>query len=281
MQARTKKITGLIGIIVLSIMLTQCRQSSRGTEIRNAGPIDNATAETVFNEIFKTVHSLAWDNELLNGIQDSVVSNATESCVDSVIYGYSTITFPNTIVIDYGLSSSCDGNYSKAGKVKVVFSDEYGASGSVATVTFSGFRMDSLAISGTLNISNNGFNSDSNLVFNIAVANAEIESDSVNLSWNCSRRYEWISGDNTDNISDDKFEISGAASGRTSDGNEFDVDIISNLKYSMDCQWISEGIVEMNLGSILAPRTIDYGSGSCDEEAVVTYKSTSYDLEMR
>lgn len=281
MQCRTKKITGLIGIIVLSIMLTQCRQSSRGNESRNAGPIDNATAESVFNEVFRTVHGLAWDNELLNGVQDTVLSNAIESCVDSLIYSYSTVTFPNTVIIDYGLSSTCGGDYNKAGKVKAVFSGEYGLSGSVTTVTFSGFRMDSMVVSGTLNISNNGFNSDSNRIFNIAVANAKIESDSLNISWNCSRRYEWIAGDNTDNIDDDKFEITGSASGRTSDGNEFDVDIVSNLKYAMDCKWIGEGTLEMDLGSILAPRTIDYGSGSCDENAVVTFKSTSFDLEMR
>ena len=119
---------------------------------------------------------------------------------------------------------------------------------------------------------------DSNI---ISESNAKIEHDSINISWNSSRIYEWISGDITDDISDDKFEISGTSNGRTSNGNEFDAEIVDNLLYSMNCNWISQGSIDMDLGTSLSPRIVDYGSGTCDENATVSYKNTTYELEMR
>ena len=132
-----------------------------------------------------------------------------------------------------------------------------------------------------MTIRNKGHNIDNNYIFNIAVENAKIEYDSINISWNCSRKYEWISGDITDDIADDKFEVSGTSNGRTSNGNEFDAEIVDNLLYSMNCNWISQGSIDMDLGTSLSPRIVDYGSGTCDENATVSYKNTTYELEMR
>ncbi|MBT6746267.1 MAG: hypothetical protein HOB26_06905 [Flavobacteriales bacterium] len=269
-------------LVLVSIFSSQCRKSNRALEVKNAAPIDNATAVNIFNNVFKTVHALAWENSLLNGPQDTIQSNATDNCIDSVLFSNSTDTFPSTVVIDYGTSaSSCAGSYNTSGMLRAVFSGLYAVSGTVVTITFSNYEVDSIVVSGTMTIRNKGYNIDNNYIFNIAVENAKIEYDSINISWNCTRKYEWISGDITDDISDDKFEISGTSNGRTSNGNEFDVEIADNLLYSMNCNWITQGSIDMDLGTSLSPRIVDYGSGTCDENATVSYKNTTYELEMR
>ncbi|MBL4625469.1 MAG: hypothetical protein JKY42_10065 [Flavobacteriales bacterium] len=277
-----KKLTAISSLFLIAIVVVQCRKSNRDSEVKNAAPVDNATAVSIFNNIFRTVHSLAWENSLLNGPQDSIQSNTSDNCIDSVLYAYNVVTFPNTVVLYYGTTaSSCSGGYSTSGKLKAVFSGQYNTSGSVVTVSFSNYAVDSIAVSGTMTITNNGYNADNNYVFNISVANAKLEYDTINISWNCSRKYEWIFGDNTDVITDDKFIVSGTSSGRTSKGNEFDVEITEDLNYSTSCKWITQGIIEMDLGISLSPRTLDYGNGTCDENVTVTYKNTTYDLEMR
>ena len=272
----------IIYLSLVSILASQCRKSNRGLEVKNAAPIDNATAVNVFNNVFKAVHSLAWESSLLNGQQDTIQSNSNDNCIDSVFFSNNTDTFPNTVVIDYGISaSSCTGSYNTRGMLRSVFSGQYGVSGTVVAIAFSNYEVDSLVVSGTMTITNQGYNTDSNYVFNISVSNAKIEFDSINIAWNCSRKYEWISGDTTDNIADDKFEVSGTSNGRTSNGNEFDVEIVNNLVYSMNCNWISQGIIDLDLGVSLSPRTVDYGSGTCDADAKVSYKNITYELEMR
>lgn len=284
MNTRSKfSIVTFISLLVLvAVFASQCRKSNRALEVKNAAPIDNATAVNIFNNVFKTVHALAWENSLLNGIQDTIQANIIDNCIDSVLFSNSTVTFPNTVVIDFGSSaSSCANSYYTSGMLRAVFSGQYDSSGTSVAITFSNYEVDSMSISGTMTIRNKGYNVDNNYIFNIAVENAKIEHDSINISWNSSRIYEWISGDITDDISDDKFEISGTSNGRTSNGNEFDAEIVDNLLYSMNCNWISQGSIDMDLGTSLSPRIVDYGSGTCDENATVSYKNTTYELEMR
>ena len=260
----------------------QCRKSNRDLETKNAAPVDNATAVSIFNNVFRTVHALAWENSLVNGPQDSIQSNTTDNCIDSTIIAYTSVTFPNIIVLDYGTTaSSCSDGYSISGQVKTLFSDQYSTKGSVVTVTFSNYVVDSIAVSGTMTITNKGQNADSNYVFSIAVVDAKLEHDTINISWDCSRKYKWVSGDDTDLITDDEFEITGTAHGRTSNGNEFSVEITDDLTYLTSCKWITNGAIEIDLGPSLSPRVVDYGSGVCDESATVLYKNTTYDLVMR
>lgn len=263
-------------------MTWKCRKSDRDSEPKNAAPIDHTTAESIFNEVFRTVHTLAWENSLLNGPQDTIQSNSADNCIDTIMFAYTTVTFPNTVVMDYGVTeSTCNGGYKTKGKLKATFSNVYKQSGSSVDVSFSNLYLDSIRVSGTMTITNNGYNTDSNYVFSIKVSDAILEHDTINVSWNSNRKYEWILGDETDLTSDDQFKISGSASGRTSNGNEFSVEILENLTYSMSCEWISEGEIEIDLGESLTPRILNYGSGSCDNEATVSYKGTSYELEMR
>ncbi|MBL4652705.1 MAG: hypothetical protein JKY53_07545, partial [Flavobacteriales bacterium] len=201
-----KKVIAISGLFLVTIVAFQCRKSDRDLETKNAAPIDNATAVSIFNNVFRTVHALAWENSLLNGPQDSIQSNSIDNCIDSTIIGYDTVRFPNTVVLDYGTTaSSCADNYSVSGQLKTIFSDQYSTKGSVVTVTFSNYIVDDITVSGTMTIKNKGYNSDSNYVFGIAVVDAKLEHDTINISWKCSRKFEWVSGDDTDLITDDEF----------------------------------------------------------------------------
>lgn len=268
--------------VFISFTLVQCRKSERNSEKINPAPANNATAMNTFNSVFKLIHAIAIEDSLVNGSQSSITAANINNCIDTLLYAQNTISYPNTVIIDYGTTNTqCSDGFSKRGKVNALVSGPYYSKGSSVTISFSGFHIDSLNISGSMSIINKGKNTNNNYVFGVVVTNATLsDGDTTDIIWNYSTNYEWLAGETSTTTTDDSFTISGSSNGRTSKGNFFDADITTPLVVDYSCRWVNEGLMEMDLGNILSLRTIDYGSGTCDDVATVTYQNTSYELKM-
>ena len=137
-------------------------------------------------------------------------------------------------------------------------------------------------IQGTKTVTNTGVDGNGSIIFNVQVTNASVTTDEGVISWNSTRTRKWILGQNTTwpIWSDDVYLISGSASGTNAKGNSFDVVITNDLRIELNCRWIVSGTLEITPEDG-DTRTLDYGSGNCDDQATLTIKNKTYDITLR
>jgi hypothetical protein len=77
---------------------------------------------------------------------------------------------------------------------------------------------------------------------------------------------------------DDEYTITGNGSGINRKGNAYTLTIQNPLIVKMACKYITQGIIEfVNSKKTLE---IDYGNGSCDDDATITINGVTYNIKL-
>jgi hypothetical protein len=86
-------------------------------------------------------------------------------------------------------------------------------------------------------------------------------------------------GANTKNLLiDDEYTITGNGSGVNRKGNAYTLTIQDPLVVKIACKYITQGIIEfVNSKKTLE---IDYGNGSCDDDATITINGVTYNIKL-
>ena len=279
-QILIKKAIVLIVVATLSIA-AGCKKDKEDNDQRAA--IDNTTAENAFNDVFNQV-----DNAAKATVQSGAKITQLDSggCATVTIAPFDTITWPKTLTIDFG-SSNClcsDGKY-RRGRVIANLTGRYRDQGTIITITLDQYYVNDNHVQGTKTITNLGhvgtYGGGNNLKYSIVVSNASVTTPDGTISWNSTRTREWIEGENTHwpNWQDDVYLISGSASGTDVNGNPFNVNIVNPLRVALNCRWIESGTLDIT-PSGLPTRSVDFGSGNCDDQATVTINGTTYNFTM-
>lgn len=89
---------------------------------------------------------------------------------------------------------------------------------------------------------------------------------------------EWIEGSNTLlDWSDDVFSVSGSWSTTFTSGNTYTANITTNLKRELTCWYFVSGEIDFNYNGLIF--TGDYGNGTCDNNATLTFlNGTTIDI---
>ena len=167
--------------------------------------------------------------------------------------------FPKTVTIDFG--SGCvgrDGKFRK-GKIITVFTGKMREPGSKATTTFDGYKVDSVSVAGTHEVTNNS--TSNNKIFTTKVIEGK-------LTWNSGRWVKWgsvrtvaqIEGNGTPFWPlDDIFSITGGGRGENSRGNSWGHEVIEPLIKKFTCRWISKGVLLIRFNSTNG--VLNFGNG--------------------
>lgn len=184
---------------------------------------------------------------------------------------FDTTASPKQMTINYGSGTLCVDGKLRAGKLRVNFTGRYRDAGTVITITPDSFYQNGNKLEGTKTITNNGRNSSNNLFYTIEVNNARLSTiDDKIRTLTSTRNREWISKENTKAFNDDVYQITGTANGVSAYNVAFTVNILQPLQIDFSCQYrITAGEVEIKPTNKLN-RTINYGSGSCDNNYTVT-----------
>ncbi|RLD35579.1 MAG: hypothetical protein DRI83_06640, partial [Bacteroidetes bacterium] len=78
---------------------------------------------------------------------------------------------------------------------------------------------------------------------------------------------------------DDTYLITGSHNVVASNGTTLSATITLGLEFSLNCYWIKSGIIELQ-HSLLPLIELDYGPGTCDDDAIVTIDGTSYPIKL-
>lgn len=198
---------------------------------------------------------------------------------DCATVSVSDTIYPKTITIDYGSGCTDKKGRIKKGKIIINISDSMKIAGSVKTVSYEDFYVDSDKIEMTSTFKNTGKNSSGNWVLvndyiqKITRSNGEIITETY------ADTIEWLSGFETIDKSDDIFSKTGGGTINVNDSIVFNRNIIKALVFDASCGSITSGIIELvkNGDNIL----INYGDGTCDSKATVSINGVSEEINIR
>ena len=80
--------------------------------------------------------------------------------------------------------------------------------------------------------------------------------------------------------SDDIFSISGNSVGKNREGRNFTTSITNALIKKTNCKWISSGTLKLTPDGF-ATRTVDFGSGACDDDATFTVSDQTISFKLQ
>lgn len=277
-------------LFVVSCQKENSQDSAEELEQQEASIVSSesdAEAEIVFNEVFD--ETMGVNNEV--GMEGVGSLDRVSPCYTVTVTRLNPPDlFPVKVVIDFGPTPcrGLDGHY-RRGKIITVYTGRLLNPGALATTTFDGFYVDTIKVEGTHKIQNT---SPSNLIrqFTVDVINAKLTKPSGNfVEWNNHKVITQLEGLNTPFVPlDDIFKIEGSASGRVQRGRllvAWESNIIEPLFKRFNCRWIVKGKIRTVRRNTNAAgpwvAVLDFGTGNCDNLAVVTINGVSRQITLR
>ena len=252
--------------IFLSIGIMSCNKDEISKESNLSEPAFETEAGNISDELEKSADAVTFDK---TGDYDRLPECATVN----VFYPEGP-PFPKVITIDYG-ETNCQvrPNIYKRGKVIITLSDSITAVNAKRLVTFEDFYINDRPVTGTLQLTNLGYDDNGQPVF--GMSNHFSVGD---WSRQTTGTKTWIqgygSGDYTDNI----FLLDGSSSTTRPNGVIVNRTITEALLVDRECGYITSGILSVNWNGNSA--IIDFGDGSCDDQAVITINGEEYIIDL-
>lgn len=181
-----------------------------------------------------------------------------------------TTVMPRVLTIDFGPENCLcnDGKY-RRGKIIATFNGRWRRPGTVVTHTFQNFFVNNNQIQGTNVMTNQGFVNGHMTFSHVNDGSITFAQNGESLTWHSEKIHTWIEGLQTPRWRDDVFLISGSSSVTHSNGRTVNRLIIQPLRREMNCRYFVSGTVQIT-PSNARQRLLDFGDGTCDNQATIT-----------
>ena len=274
--------TTLLIICTLLLSFSSCKNdenvtASSASLTATAG--DEAQASTINDQVLNEV-----DTYISSGAQTvKSALTTTATGTPSIIRGSQTITptgVVQKITIDFGTTgfTGKHGNILK-GKIIVDIDLRLLVLGSSRTITYENFTINGISVTGSNKITFGGPTTDKHLFWIITGENVITLADGKTITWKAERRLEFTSGLTT--FWGESYILTGSASGINAEGKAYTMTIESNnpLIGSTLYPYITKGSVTVTVGQ--STGVIDYGDGTQDNKATLTYSGVTYDFTIK
>ena len=277
-----KLILAMFMLVALSVLYTGCKKDEdpepqNGDEKNINATKDDALADKIFSELTDITDEAmrSQDKSYKDFVLDTIFMGPC------VIVTIDTLAFPFTITIDFGTENClCNDNKWRRGKILVEHDGPYWAVGTEITTTTDNYFVNNHQVLGTKIVTNMGLNTAGNPSWTVDVDGQIIKPDGGVISWIADRMREWAEGHNTPFIWwDDVYMISGTHYVVASNGSTLSATATEPLEFALNCYWIKSGVIEFQ-HSELPLIILDYGNGSCDNDATVTINGTTYNIQL-
>lgn len=272
----TKIKLAAVAFLSLAILFTACNRNHRNTndDSDNTFAGDNAMSESYYNDAVNIADDAS---ETPNG--GSLSNYKTRSACATVTHD--TLSNPKTITVDFGTTNCLcgDGRY-RRGKILISYTGAYKDSGHVHTITFDQYYVNNNHVMGSKTVTNMGHNANNQMYFTVVVNGLIIKANTLDsIIWNQNRVRTFIAGETTPTKTDDVYQITGSGTGQRANGTTYTMTITQPLIKALDCQWIQQGEIQIQpTGGFL--RTLNYGGGSCDDQATLTVNGNTYTITL-
>jgi hypothetical protein len=186
----------------------------------------------------------------------------------------------HTITIDFGTGCTGRDGRTRSGQIQIQYTGRYFEPGASWTVTFSNYHVDGRLVEGSRTVTNNGLNASGNMTWTIEAQNMRVTlPDGRWRTWDSQRTREMIAGYGDSTCVNDVYKVNGTASGSNDRGDSYTA-TMTDLIREHDCRWITSGSISVT-ASNRPDRIIDFGNGTCDDEATVTVNGITHPIHLR
>ncbi|MBL7730097.1 MAG: hypothetical protein JNM88_02885 [Chitinophagaceae bacterium] len=279
-----------------TLFITSCQkeQSQNGTPeeqeqaASRASSEADAEAEIIFNGTFDD--AMGVNDEV--GVGGTGVFGRPNACPTVTIVRPTANPFPVIVTLDFGPGCTGPDGHFRKGKVITNYTGRLIFPGSMATTTFDGFYFDSVKVQGTHKITNTStpFTTPPapDRKYKVEVIDGKLTRPSGNfVEWSSVKFIAQVEGLGTNNPLDDIFKIEGNARGRVKRGALivlWESNIIEPLMKRFNCRWIVKGKIRTIRGTLAVTSpwvaVLDFGNGSCDNQAVVIINGIPHQITL-
>jgi hypothetical protein len=269
MKLRVVTLTVLCFMATTALVFTSC-QTERDTDLTIEQ--DAALLERDNDDVYAITEEAAIGN--LNQFKQE------RGCATII---RDTLSSTKSITVDFGpINCLCQDGKNRRGKIIRYYTGAYKAAGSVHTIVTEDFAVNDNLVFVTKTVTNNGANAAGNLNYTIVANDSVVKANNAGIiTWASTRNREYTAGANTAQRIDDKYSVTGTASGLVKNGLSWSMNISAPLVIDHSCIYkITSGIIQLQpQGKAL--RTIDYGSGVCDNDATVTVNNIVKNIKFK
>ena len=273
-----KNIIPAIIILWMMVFVSACRKDRDDLNDTTVAS-DNEQSETFSNDVMNIADNAAKSGSA--GFRTSSQEELFEAFSQCTTITHDTVANPRSLVIDFGtVNCLCGDGRNRRGKILVTYTGKYFETGAVKTMVFDNFYRNDNKIEGTRTITNNGLDDKGRMNWTINAQNMKITKANGNVhTCNSIRTRTLLAGNDTKTWTDDVYEITGSANGVNAKGFNYTANIATPLHRAMSCRWIDSGTIEITPEG-KATRTIDFGSGNCDDQATVSVKKRTRNITL-
>jgi hypothetical protein len=297
-------------IIFMLLVLFSCgkedsRSDQQEMEVSRISSESDGEAELIFNSLFDDAMGVS-DEVGMAGTGVFGINMPTGSTGGGILTQKNpnacytvTVThpqgtpFPVHVVIDFG-NTGCQGidGHIRTGKIIVDYTARLINPGAVATTTFDNFYIDSIKVTGTHRIENTSppiTTTPPSRQFMVDVINGKLLKPNGNyIEWNSHKVITQVEGLYTPTVHvDDIFKIEGHANGKVRRGSlliAWQSTIVDPLIKRFNCRWLVKGRIRTvrgtNTTSPLWVAILDFGPGTCDNQAVIIINGVAHNISL-
>ncbi|TAD92230.1 MAG: hypothetical protein EAY75_03070 [Bacteroidetes bacterium] len=262
---------------------TETTATPEEVELSTLSTQDDAEADLVYNEVYEI--ALGTEETGIGEMEPDgfdIITDVNLRCYKRTVDPRAPGVFPKTVIHDFG--TGClgrDGKFRK-GKIITRYSQPLVVPGAEATTTFDGFYVNDTKVQGRHTIKNNS--TASNRIFTRAVIEGMLSRPNGNyIKWSGTHTNTQVEGMGTPLFPrDDVFSITGGARGQNKRGDTtttWSRTIIEPLTKAFTCRWFSKGTVNITRNQIAA--ILNFGNGTCDNDATITINRRTVPIKLR
>jgi len=266
-------------LLILSIAFESACKKDRDDLDDTTAASDNEQSETFSNDVMNIADNAAKTGS--EGFRTSSAQEVYQALGKCATITHDTVANPKNLTIDFGTANClCGDGRNRRGKIIVTYIGRYFEIGAVKTMNFENFYRNDNKLEGTRTITNNSLNTKGRMNWTINAQNMKITKSNGKVhTWNSVRTRTMSAGNDTQTYTDDVYEITGSASGVNANGFNYTANITKALHRALSCRWIDSGTIEITPEG-KATRTVDFGNGSCDDQATVSVKKRTRNITL-
>lgn len=261
----------LIIIIVMATGMMSCdKQLMRVLDVANSESDVQMTTST--QNVNEDVDAVSFNNK---GIKASILQGRLPQ--GATLTDSGADTYPRTLTLDFGEGTTDRKKCIKKGTIIVTLTDDMATVGAVRTVTFKDFSTKGRQITGTKTMKTLSISDQGQPTFELEANLKMVDKKGNTTTKMMTGTSTWEAGFGDEDMKNDVFFLKGTASMQRNE-QAFTRTIVKALKIDRSCDFILEGIVELNKNGAIS--SIDFGDGTCDELAILTKDGETFEIDL-
>jgi hypothetical protein len=248
-------------------------------------------AEVISEEQLNSMDEVDLISEEVNGVvediyaADEIASISRSNYVSDYLPDCVTITRVITsttkeLTIEFADNCELRNGNVVSGIINLSYAKDMEALSKVLTFSLEDFVFNGVSVEGSSTITRTRSNENGNPQTVAEASYSAVWPNGETASYNGTRTREWIEGYGSGTWGDNVFLITGNATFTNRMGNTWSRAVLTPLRRELACRFLVSGVLEISRNSNTA--TIDFGDGSCDNKAVITYPDgTTKEINLR